>query len=120
MYETLKVEREDHLTWLILNRPDQLNAMNRTLIRELGDFFWKLGEDRQTRVLIMRGAGRAFCLAAPDGSHGGQCDHAAADFGVGLRLITFTQFLPAFFALYTARSAALRRWAALVRGLPGS
>lgn len=61
MYETIKVDREDHLTWLTLNRPDSLNAMNRTLIREVSDFFQNLPEDRQTRVVVMRGAGRAFC-----------------------------------------------------------
>lgn len=61
MYDTLKIEREGHITWLILNRPDQLNAMNRQLIRELGEFFWNLAADKDTRVLIMRGAGRAFC-----------------------------------------------------------
>ena len=61
MYETLRVDREDHLTWLTLDRPDALNAMSRTLIRELGDFFWRLHDDRETRVLVLRGAGRAFC-----------------------------------------------------------
>jgi enoyl-CoA hydratase/carnithine racemase len=61
MYETLRVDREGHLTWLTLNRPDALNAMSRTLIAELGDFFWKLHDDRETRVLVLRGAGRAFC-----------------------------------------------------------
>jgi enoyl-CoA hydratase/carnithine racemase len=40
MYETLRVDREGHLTWLTLNRPESLNAMSRTLIRELGEFFW--------------------------------------------------------------------------------
>lgn len=61
MYDTLRVEREDHLTWLTLDRPEALNAMSRTLIRELGDFFWRLPDDRETRVVVMRGAGRAFC-----------------------------------------------------------
>ena len=61
MYETLRVDREGHLTWLTLDRPDTLNAMSRTLIRELGDFFWRLPDDRETRVLVLRGAGRAFC-----------------------------------------------------------
>jgi enoyl-CoA hydratase len=61
MYETLRIEREGHLTWLTLDRPTALNAMSRTLIRELGDFFWKLHDDRETRVLVLRGAGRAFC-----------------------------------------------------------
>lgn len=61
MYETLAVTREDHLTWLTLNRPDSLNALSRQMVNELRDFFWKLGDDAQTRVLIIRGAGRAFC-----------------------------------------------------------
>ena len=61
MYETLRVEREEHLTWLTFDRPDALNAMNRTFIREVRDFFWNLSEDRDTRVVVVRGAGRAFC-----------------------------------------------------------
>jgi enoyl-CoA hydratase len=61
MYETLRVEREGHCTWLTLNRPDALNAMNATLVRELRAFFWELADDRETRVVVMRGAGRAFC-----------------------------------------------------------
>lgn len=61
MYETLRVEREGHCTWLTLNRPDALNAMNATLVRELRSFFWELADDRETRVVVMRGAGRAFC-----------------------------------------------------------
>jgi enoyl-CoA hydratase len=60
-YETLQVEREGHLTWLVLNRPDALNSMNGKLIDEVSDFFRGLTDDRQTRVVVMRGAGRAFC-----------------------------------------------------------
>jgi enoyl-CoA hydratase/carnithine racemase len=61
VYETLKIEREGHLTWLVLNRPEALNAMSRTLIREVKDFFRGLTEDTETRVVAMRGEGRAFC-----------------------------------------------------------
>jgi enoyl-CoA hydratase/carnithine racemase len=61
MYETLTVHREDHLTWLTLDRPDALNAMNTTLVRELRQFFWELPGDTETRVLVLRGAGRSFC-----------------------------------------------------------
>lgn len=60
-YETLLVEREGHLTWLTLNRPDSLNALSRQLVNELRDFFWSLADDVETRVLVVRGAGRAFC-----------------------------------------------------------
>ena len=61
MYETLRVDREDHLTWLTLNRPDALNALDPVMVRELRQLLWNLPEDHQTRVLVMRGAGRAFC-----------------------------------------------------------
>jgi enoyl-CoA hydratase len=61
MYETLDVTREEHLTWLTLNRPDALNALSRRMVDELRDFFWKLGEDRETRAVVVRGAGRGFC-----------------------------------------------------------
>ena len=61
VYETLDVEREKHLTWLTLNRPDTLNALDRAMVDELRDFFWTLPDDPETRVVIVRGAGRAFC-----------------------------------------------------------
>jgi enoyl-CoA hydratase len=60
-YETLQIAREGHLTWLTLNRPDALNAMNRRLVTELRSFLTALPDDRETRVLVLRGAGRAFC-----------------------------------------------------------
>ena len=60
-YETLGVEREGHLTWLTLQRPDALNALSTRMIEELHDFLFRLPEDRETRVLALRGAGKAFC-----------------------------------------------------------
>jgi enoyl-CoA hydratase len=74
MYETLAIEREDHLTWLTLNRPDALNALSRTMVNELRDFFWRLGDDAETRVVVVRGAGRAFCagLDLKEQSGGGE------------------------------------------------
>jgi enoyl-CoA hydratase len=61
MYETLAVAREGNATWLTLNRPESLNALSRRMVDELRDFFWRLGEDTETRLVIVRGAGRAFC-----------------------------------------------------------
>jgi enoyl-CoA hydratase len=73
MYETLAVERDKHLTTLTLNRPDALNALSRQMVNELRDFFWNLAEDTETRVVILRGAGRAFCagLDLKEASGGG-------------------------------------------------
>jgi enoyl-CoA hydratase/carnithine racemase len=61
MYETLDLRREGHCTWLTLNRPEALNAMNGQLVQELRRFLWELPGDTQTRVVVLRGAGRAFC-----------------------------------------------------------
>jgi enoyl-CoA hydratase/carnithine racemase len=55
MYETLTVHREEHLTWLTLDRPDALNAMSATLVRELRQFFWELPADTERPVM---GSGR--------------------------------------------------------------
>jgi enoyl-CoA hydratase len=61
MYETLQVAREGHLTVVSLDRPDALNALSRQMVDELRDFFWGLTEDSETRVVLLRGNGRAFC-----------------------------------------------------------
>ncbi len=60
-YETLDLRREGAVAWLTLDRPDALNAMNPRLVGELRDFFAGLATDRDTRVVVLRGAGRAFC-----------------------------------------------------------
>lgn len=77
MYETLRIAREGHCTWCTLDRPEALNAMNATLVAELRDFFGRLPEDRETRVVVLRGAGRAFCAgldlkAHAQGGEGGR------------------------------------------------
>jgi len=61
MYETLRVEREGHVTWATLDRPAALNALNARLVQDLREFFWGLSDDLDTHVVIVRGAGRAFC-----------------------------------------------------------
>src|SRR5215470_16254467 len=71
-FETVLLDRREHVTWLTLNRPESLNAMNRVLVRELRAFFSQLGEDRETRLVVLRGAGRAFCagLDLKEGAEG--------------------------------------------------
>jgi len=60
-YETLELEREDGVLWCTLNRPDALNALNATLVDELHALYDDLAKDHETRVVVLRGAGRAFC-----------------------------------------------------------
>lgn len=58
--ETVELERRGRATWLVLNRPERLNAMDATLLAELEQALDVLAEDEGTRVIVIRGAGRAF------------------------------------------------------------
>jgi enoyl-CoA hydratase len=81
MYETLRVEREGHLTWATLDRPHALNALSRAMVTDLRDFFAGLADDREARVVVLRGAGRAFCAGLDlkeAGAGGGEGGSAAA------------------------------------------
>ena len=60
-YETLEIRREESILWLTLNRPHNLNALSAKMVSELEEFLAGLRDDHETRVVIMRGAGRAFC-----------------------------------------------------------
>src|SRR5215467_3319737 len=60
-YETLKIEKEGVIDWVTLNRPDALNSLNIGLVDDLLAYFGALYFDRETRVVVLRGAGRAFC-----------------------------------------------------------
>lgn len=60
-YSTIDVVHEGAVDWLTLNRPDRLNALDGTMVRELWDYFSKLQSDYSRRVVVMRGAGKAFC-----------------------------------------------------------
>jgi enoyl-CoA hydratase/carnithine racemase len=57
----LIVETTDGVATLTLNRPQRLNALNPALIDALHDFFAGLNSRSAARVVVLRGAGRAFC-----------------------------------------------------------
>jgi enoyl-CoA hydratase len=59
--EELLVERIGRVAWLTLNRPERLNALTTALIRRLETAVEELTSDTEVRVLVLRGAGRAFC-----------------------------------------------------------
>ena len=59
--EVLKIVHEGPVAWVTLNRPERLNALNRELSEALLDCFTGLRQQLATRVVILQGAGRAFC-----------------------------------------------------------
>ena len=60
-YETLHLAVADGILLLTLNRPHKLNAFTVTMANELIQAFGEASEDDAVRVVIVTGAGRAFC-----------------------------------------------------------
>lgn len=54
-------ERTGSILTLRMNRPERLNALNIELGRALADALRRAGEDSSVRVVVLTGAGRAFC-----------------------------------------------------------
>ena len=62
VYETVTSSLDDHgVRSLVLNRPQRLNAMNQRLILDVAKAFNDANADADTRVILLTGAGRAFC-----------------------------------------------------------
>ena len=65
---TITIEQHDAIEILSLNRPDALNAVTPTMADELIAYFSGLHDRLSTRIVILRGNGRAFCAGAELGS----------------------------------------------------
>jgi enoyl-CoA hydratase/carnithine racemase len=59
-YETLVVERQGRVGWLIFDRPDSGNAMDATMLAELERAWTELDADPEVRVIVNTGRGSAF------------------------------------------------------------
>jgi 2-(1,2-epoxy-1,2-dihydrophenyl)acetyl-CoA isomerase len=55
------LDRDGPIATITLNRPDQLNAYTTTMGDEITSAFRSLQRDERVRVVILTGAGRAFC-----------------------------------------------------------
>jgi enoyl-CoA hydratase/carnithine racemase len=81
--EQITTEVADGVLTITLNRPDRLNAWTETMARELMATFDRADADDDVRVVIVTGAGRAFCAGA-DLERGGETfDARARESGAG-------------------------------------
>ena len=60
-YQTLSIRKDGAVDHVTLNRPDSLNALNRRMVEELLDYFGALYWDKSVRIVVIRGAGKAYC-----------------------------------------------------------
>ncbi len=61
LFDTVLVDIDDGVATLTLNRPDAMNAFDHTMDREFHEAMWLLDADDAVRVIVVTGAGRAFC-----------------------------------------------------------
>jgi 2-(1,2-epoxy-1,2-dihydrophenyl)acetyl-CoA isomerase len=66
-YEYLLVSREDGIGTVTINRPDKLNAFYGSMRQDIAAAVGELAGDPAVRVLVITGAGRAFCAGADIG-----------------------------------------------------
>ncbi len=60
-YETLDLRIDERVAWLTLNRPQKLNAVTPTMLTELRQFLTVVDDREDVSLVVLRGAGRAFC-----------------------------------------------------------
>ena len=76
-YQAITLEIADNIATITLNRPDMMNALNREMRVEITDAIKKAKAD--ARVIVLTGAGRAFCSGQDlaDGGSMGDLDMEA-------------------------------------------
>ena len=65
-YDTLLYEVSDGVALVTVNRPDKMNALNATVISELGAVFGEIRRDDAVRAVVLTGAGEKAFVAGAD------------------------------------------------------
>ncbi len=69
-YETVIYKKADGLAEIRFNRPHRLNAVVKQVYDELNDALGDAEKDREAKIIILTGEGRAFCVGADMKEHG--------------------------------------------------
>ncbi|HEY9405572.1 MAG TPA: enoyl-CoA hydratase [Pyrinomonadaceae bacterium] len=93
MEQFIKVHARDHILTITLDRADKLNAFAGHMRRDLGETLERAASDDDVRVVVITGAGRAFCaggdVAAMDEMMGREdADEFARMLGAGRHVVT--------------------------------
>ncbi len=65
-YENILSKTENGITYITINRPSKLNALNKATIHELHDAFDSANSDKSTKVIILTGSGEKAFVAGAD------------------------------------------------------
>lgn len=67
VFNYVRIERRDAIATLVLDRPERLNAVEARMRGEIVPALRQLVDDERVRVVVLTGAGRAFCAGADIG-----------------------------------------------------
>jgi len=70
------VEIRGSTAWFVINRPEEMNALNHEIIENLDSFLDQSASDEDIRCLVLTGTGRAFCAGADLKATTGEADLA--------------------------------------------
>jgi enoyl-CoA hydratase/carnithine racemase len=70
--ELVLYEAAEQVGFVTLNRPDKLNALSTELRRSLAEVLRQADDDAGTSVVVLRGAGRSFCVGYDIGGSGNE------------------------------------------------
>lgn len=65
-YDNILITLNDNIATVTINRPDQLNALNKTTITELSSAFKELEANKEVKAIILTGAGEKAFVAGAD------------------------------------------------------
>jgi len=106
-YEFVEIDVDDAgVAVVTLNRPEAKNAMNLAMTHEVADALWSLDADDAVRVIIMTGAGSAFC-AGVDISEGAATFDAAGHEEHNTELGVTDESITDRFALWRMRTPTI-------------
>jgi len=71
-FETILLEKKEGVGVLTLNRPERMNAFNEKMEAEFVQALQEVSQDDEMRVLVVTGAGKAFCAGADVGRMSGE------------------------------------------------
>ena len=71
-YQEILYEKKRRGALITLNRPDAMNAISRSMIKELHQALDEVEEDNEVRAVVLTGAGRAFSAGMDQGNRAGR------------------------------------------------
>jgi len=117
-YETILYEKDDRIATITLNRPEKFNTIKPPMPEELEKALEEANFDDDVRVIILKGAGKAFCAGfdfSEDLDHfkdwGGQAGSEQWDPGRDMMMVTnpFKAPIPKFMSIWRSPKPVIAR-----------